>query len=76
MGRAFRRRCFGLTYSLVFAGIAPMPPAVGQVAGPEVPSPAGGPEAPVTTGCAPLVPGGAVDILPPPPEEDSVLGTL
>ena len=70
MGRAFGRRCFGLTLSfLVFAGIARIIPAVGQTAGPEAPASAGGPEAPVTTGGAqqPLVPGGAADILPPPP---------
>jgi hypothetical protein len=71
MGRAVRRRCFGLTLSfLLFAGIARMIPAAGQTPAPEAPAPAGGPEAPVATGGGqqqPLVPGGAADILPPPP---------
>jgi hypothetical protein len=69
MGRAVRRRCLGLALSfLVFAGIARMLPAAGQTAGPELPASAGGPEAPIgPSGVPQLVPGGATDILPPPP---------
>ncbi len=55
---------------LFLAGVIRPVPAAAQTAGPEAPAgPGGAPEAPTAAGPVqqPLVPGGAADILPPPP---------